>query len=125
MGAFQVRFTWCATVCPVPLRLIAAVPPLAALLVTAMLPVSVPATVGSNWILSVADWPGFSVTGGLIPEMLKPVPVTVTALMVSAAVPDEVSVTCCVAGEFRSTLPKLTLVELMVSAAVAVSRLME
>lgn len=50
---------------------------------------------------------------------MKPAPVTVAALTVTAAVPVEVKVTDCVAGEFRFTLPKGTLVALMLSVATA------
>ena len=56
--------------------------------------------------------------------MLKPAPVTLPALMVSAAVPEEVSVTDCVAGVFRSTLPKAMLFDPRVSAAVTAFNVM-
>ena len=44
--------------------------------------------------------------------MVKPVPVIVPELMVTEAVPVDVRVIDCVAGEFRKTLPKPTLVAL-------------
>ncbi|MFP5228637.1 MAG: hypothetical protein ACLGXA_13515 [Acidobacteriota bacterium] len=50
--------------------------------------------------------------------MEKPVPWMVAPLMVSGAVPLEVSRTVCVAGVFTLTLPKATLVEPRVRAGV-------
>jgi hypothetical protein len=50
--------------------------------------------------------------------MLNPAPVTAPALMVSAAVPIELSVTVCVAGVFRVTFPKLSTLGLSVSAGI-------
>ncbi len=58
-------------------------------------------------------------SGKLAPETVKPVPVTVAALTVTEAVPEEVKVTDCVAGEFRTTSPKATLVALTLSVEVA------
>ena len=52
----------------------------------------------------------------MIPDTLKPVPVSVSALMVSGAVPEEVRVTDCVAVEFTVTLPKFRLAELRLNA---------
>jgi hypothetical protein len=52
--------------------------------------------------------------------MVKPVPLIVAALMVTDAVPLEVSFTVCVAGVFRLTLPKATLADPTVSAGVPV-----
>jgi hypothetical protein len=43
--------------------------------------------------VSDADAPGFRVAGNASPEIENPFPLTVAALMVSAAVPVEVSVT--------------------------------
>jgi hypothetical protein len=103
--------------CPVPLRLIVAV---AALLLIAIDPAKEPAVAGSKLIVSVAVWPGFSVTGNPTPESPNPVPVTDTPLIVSAAVPDEVSVTVLVVAVFRATLPNATLVALTVSAGAVV-----
>ena len=48
-------------------------------------------------------------SGKLAPETVNPVPVTVAALTVTAAVPVEVKVTDCVAGVFTFTLPKVRL----------------
>ncbi len=50
-------------------------------------------------------------------------PLTLPELMISAAPPEEVRVTDCVVGVFKSTLPNVTLVVLMVSAGLAESRL--
>lgn len=77
---------------PVPLRVTVAVGLAVALLVIRMVPVSPPATVGSKVTCSVADCPGFSVTGRARPAMVKPEPLRLAPLMVSAAVPVEVSV---------------------------------
>lgn len=60
----------------------------------------------------------------MIPEMLNPAPATVPALRVSAAVPEEVSVTDWVAGVFRFTLPKETLVVPKISPGIAAPRVM-
>lgn len=70
-----------------------------------------PAVVGSNCRVRVAVCPGFSVTGKVNPVMVKPVPVIVAALMVTADVPEEVSVTVCVEVVLRVTLPKATVDE--------------
>ena len=72
----------------------------------------------------VAVWPGFRVTGKLMPEIVKPEPVTLPALMVSGAVPEEVTVTDCVTDAFKSTFPKPTLVVSRVNAGAAAPRLM-
>jgi hypothetical protein len=105
---------------PVPLRATVEVVPLAALLVMVTLPVSLPATVGSNLRSSVAVCDGDKVSGAVIPDNVNPVPLMVAALIVSAAVPLEVTVTVWVAGVFRLTLPKATLLDPRVSAAVPV-----
>src|SRR5258707_15030837 len=49
------------------------------------------------------------------PETEKPLPVTVAALTVTAAVPVDVKVTDCEAGEFSTTLPKDTLLAFTLS----------
>ena len=51
----------------------------------------------------------------MIPDIVNPVPVSVPALTVTGPPPEDVSVTVCVAGVFRLTLPKATVVELSVS----------
>ncbi len=93
--------------------------PAVVLVVRLTVPVTAPAAVGSNSMFNVAVCPGFRVSGKLTPDMLKPVPVTAPALMISGAVPDEVSVTDCVAGVFRPTSPNATLVEFSVKPGTA------
>jgi hypothetical protein len=76
--------------------------------------------VGLNTTLSVACWPGFNVTGKVLPKIAKPAPVTATALTVTGAVPVEVKVTGWgVAAVFSTTLPNAKLVVLMLSAGTA------
>jgi hypothetical protein len=89
------------------------------LLAMVSVPLAAPAAVGSNCTVRVAVWFGFNVSGKLAPEVEKPVPVSVAALMVTAAVPVEDSVIDCVVDEFTDTLPKLRLEELMVSVGTA------
>ena len=60
----------------------------------------------------------FSVNGNVVPDVLKPAPVTEAALIVTAPVPVEVNVTDCVAGVFRSTVPKAMLVAFTLKVAV-------
>lgn len=79
--------------CPVPLRLITAVPLVEELLVIVSEPLAAPAVVGSKVTVNVTFCPGVRVTGKLAPETLNPAPVTAAALMVTEAVPEEVSVT--------------------------------
>jgi hypothetical protein len=106
-----------AGACPVPLRLIAALP-VEALLPIATDPLNAPAVAGSKRMVSVAVCFGFSVIGALMPDSAKPAPVIDTPLIVSAAVPDEVSVTVFVLVVFSGSVPKATLVELRLRAAV-------
>jgi hypothetical protein len=110
-----------AGACPVPLRLIVVVPPVEALLLIVTDPLKAPAVVGSKLIVSVAVCFGFSVIGAVMPDSAKPVPAADTPLIVSAAVPDEVSVTVFVAVVLSASVPKATLVELKLSAAVVAS----
>ena len=75
-----------------------------------------PVAVGSNCTCNVSVCVGFSVTGKLLPPVIvKPVPLIVTELTVTGAVPDEVNVNDCVVAVFTVTLPKLRLVALIVS----------
>jgi hypothetical protein len=111
-----------AGACPVPLRLIAVVPPVEALLLIVTDPLAAPAVVGSKLIVSVAACFGFSVIGELMPDSAKPVPAVDTPLIVSAAVPEEVSVTVFVAVVLSASIPKATLAELKLSAAVVAFR---
>jgi hypothetical protein len=71
--------------------------------------------VGSNSTLSVAVCPEFSVSGKVAPETVKPAPLTVAALMVTAAVPVDDKVSVLVAEEFTFTLPKARLEALSAS----------
>jgi hypothetical protein len=112
ISALSVAGAW-----PVPLRLIAAVPVALLLIVTE--PVKAPAVAGSKLIVSVAVWPGFKVTGKLIPESPNPVPATAALLMVNATVPEDVNVTVFVMVVLRASVPNATLVLLRLSADVA------
>ena len=58
-------------------------------------------------------------SGKLAPEIEKPVPVSVAALMVTAAVPVEDSVIDCVIAVLTDMLPKLRFEELMLSVGTA------
>lgn len=95
------------------------VAPDVALLLMVRVPVAAPVAVGSNSTFSVAVWPGVRVTGREVPVRLKPVPVSLAALIVTDAVPDEVSTSDCVAGVFSATLPNARLLLLTFSAAEA------
>ena len=61
---------------------------------------------------------GFSVSGKVTPETVKPVPATVPALTVTGPVPVEDKVMVCVVAEFTEMLPKFTLEGLTLSVAV-------
>ena len=100
---------------PEPLRLTTVDVPLEELLVKVNDPVSAPAAVGSNCIVSVAVELGLRVSGNVAPETVKPGPATVPALMVTATVPVEDSVTVCVVAVFTFTLPKPMLPALTLS----------
>ena len=104
---------------PVPLRLIVAVGFVVALLVIRIDPVCAPAVVGSNVTCRVADCPGFSVTGVAVPPRVKPpVPVSVAELIVSGAVPDEVTVMDWLVDVLMVTFPKARLLVLRLIPAV-------
>jgi hypothetical protein len=100
---------------PVPPRLRIAVGFVDEVLTTVSVPVAAPATVGSNCTLIVTVWFGLNVIGKVPPEIVNPLPLTVTELTVTAAVPVEDRITDCVAAEFRFTSPKAMLVALMLS----------
>ena len=102
--------------CPVPLSAIAAV---VVLLVIVTVPLATPATVGSKTTIKVAVWPGFSVSGVLIPDSEKPAPITETPLIVKAAVPVDVTVTAWVVAVFSRSVPKARLVELRLKPGTA------
>ena len=103
---------------PVPLSWTMVVAPLEELLVIFNCPVAAPAAVGSNSTCSVTAWFGFSVTGKVAPESAKPAPLSVAALIVTGAVPEEVSVSGSVAVEFTATFPKDSEPTLTVNCAV-------
>ena len=85
------------------------------MLTTDALPEALPATVGVNVTLKLAACPADNVTRGAEPLRVKPVPVTLTWEMLTAALPVFVSVTLCVALALRVSLPKLNKVVLGVS----------
>jgi len=99
---------------PVPLKEIVAGEP-GALLVIEMLPVTLPVAVGANCAVNVVFDPALIVVGIARPEILKPVPLALAALIVNAALPVLDSVIVC--GELLPTftLPKATLAGLMVN----------
>jgi hypothetical protein len=103
--------------CPVPLSAIVDV--LEALLLIVTVPLTAPATVGSNPTVSTAVCPGFRVIGALIPDTVNPAPVTVAPLRISCAVPEDVIVTDCVVAAFSNSVPNATLVVLKLSAGTA------
>jgi hypothetical protein len=92
-------------VVPVPLNWTTVDAPVEELLLIVNCPDAAPAVVGLNFTWSVTDWLGLSVTGKVAPESVNPVPLRAAALIVTGAVPDEVSVTGRVALEFTVTLP--------------------
>jgi hypothetical protein len=97
---------------PVPLKLMVALLG-EALSLRLMLPLVAPLAVGVKVTERLAVWPGFSVAGKLMPDMLNAPPASVAELIVSGAVPDEVNVTDCgVEVLFKFTLPKFRLVVL-------------
>ena len=55
--------------------------------VTVTVPGNVPADVGANFTVNVVLCPAVNVTGGVIPEMLNPVPVAATAEIVALMPP--------------------------------------
>lgn len=107
--------------CPVPLRLITTVPLIVALLTTVISPVAAPEVVGSNCTCTLTDCPGFRVTGKAAPDIEKPVPVSAAELIVSGEVPEDVSVTDCVAGVLRFTSPNVRSVVLTLRAGASTS----
>jgi hypothetical protein len=79
--------------CPVPDSATEVEDPDDELLLIVTLPLTDPVTVGLNVTFMVALWPGFKVSGVVIPETEKPVPETETPLTVTAEVPVELRVT--------------------------------
>lgn len=78
---------------PAPASATAAVGFVDELLLMVSLPVAAPAVVGLNCTVSVTVCFGFSVTGKLAPETVKPVPLIAAALICTGAVPVEAKVT--------------------------------
>jgi hypothetical protein len=75
--------------CPVPARATLAV---AILLVNAMLPVAAPVACGAKVAVKFALCPGDSVTGRLIPLVLKPAPAAFALVIVTALPPELMTV---------------------------------
>jgi hypothetical protein len=90
---------------PVPLNVTAAFGFEEELLAIASCPVAEPAVVGSNCTVKTIACPGLRVTGNVDPEAEKPAPAAVPALIVTGAVPVEVSVTGFVTAVFNATFP--------------------
>ena len=99
---------------PLPLRAIVSAA-FGALLVIEMLPVALPATEGENCAVNVLFCPALIVNGVDKPLILKPVPVTLAAEIVTLAVPEFVSAIVCDPLLPTTTLPKLTLAGLAAS----------
>jgi hypothetical protein len=76
-----------------------------AVLVMVSCPLEAAVEAGSNCTVNTAAWPGFKVAGKLPPETENPVPLIASALMVTAAVPLEVTVTDLVTAVPTATLP--------------------
>src|SRR5580698_9870479 len=101
---------------PVPLKLIVA-GEFGASLTIEILPLTLPADVGANLALNVVLNPAPNVTGVVIPVVLKPAPVTVTAEMVTVALPPFVSVMVCELFVPVATLPNAAVVGVAASCA--------
>ena len=104
---------------PVPVRLITAVPLVDELLWMVSWPVTAPVAVGSNCTCSVIARFGVNVTGNVAPDTVYPAPLSAAELMVTGAVPVEVSVTGNVDGVFSATLPNVRLAVLIVNVGTA------
>ena len=68
-----------------------------------------------NCTCSVIDCVGFSVTGRLLPTIVKPAPMIAAEFTVTGEVPVDVSVNDCVVAVLTDTLPKLRLAALTVN----------
>lgn len=79
---------------------------LVALLVTLILPVTLPAVVGAKATVKEVDWPAASVRGSVRSVTLKPLPVTLSRDSERLPLPLLVRVTVCVDLLPVSTLPK-------------------
>lgn len=112
------QFNPVSTGTPVPLKPTTVEVPVDELLVKVSDPEISPDVPGSNLTVSVAVWLGFSVSGKLAPEIVKPDPATVAALTVTGPVPVEDKVMVCVVEVLTEMLPKFTLDGLTLSVAV-------
>lgn len=106
------------SVTPAPLRATVA-GELLALLATLMAPVEAPVTAGAKVAEKALDWPAARVRGNARPLRLKPVPLAVAAVTVTAAEPVLVSVTLCVELPPTITFPKLMLAGVALSSRLA------
>ena len=86
-----------------------------ALLVKVTEPVTAPAVVGANTALNVAEPPAPMFSGAVMPVVLKPVPATVTAEIVTVALPPLVKLIVCELLVPVTTLPKAALEGVAVS----------
>jgi len=96
----------CVVAMPVPLKARTA-GEFGALLRIDTLPDTVPAEAGWYCTLNVVEVPGFSDSGKLSPLVLKPLPATLTWLIVRTAVPVLLTCTVCELVEPTGTFPKL------------------
>jgi hypothetical protein len=94
-----------------------------AVVVIVTAPETTPAVVGANWDVKDATAPAAIVCPALIPVVLKPVPVVLTWLIVTVAVPLFVSVIDCVPALPTTTLLKLKLPGLGVNELLAATAL--
>jgi hypothetical protein len=101
---------------PVPVVGIVTIESLA-VLATVMVPDALPAVVGENCAVKLADWPAPIVNGVVKPVTLKPAPVAEIWLTVVLALPEFVKVTVCWPLPETATLPKATLPGLAVKVA--------
>ena len=98
-----------------PLRFTTAVEPVDESLLIVICPLADPVNVGRNCTCNVTAWAGFSITGRLLPTIVKPAPATAAEFTVTGAVPVDVRVNDCVVDVFTVTLPKLKLATLTAS----------
>lgn len=96
---------------PIPVKSMDIVGLLAELLFTLRCPVAAPAVAGLNCTSSGNCWPGFSVTGKVPPETVKPDPLIVTDFTVTGALPVDVGVRLFVVEFPGVTGPKATELE--------------
>jgi hypothetical protein len=103
--------SWSVAAVPVPLKEITA-GEFVASLASETLPEALPACWGANLTVNVAVWPADSVTGVVMPLIVKPEPEIEAWDRVNAAVPELVNVTDWVVELPTATLPKLTVLTL-------------